>query len=187
MEDKKNFGRFETEMAMYQANLGSYKFDEMMDKQAKRLNKAISRPERTKVLNVEFIISRYDIIIKRSNTTVTEYFNKEENRLAINGKSIWLKNKYSKNDLCTKDEDYHEFLQVIEYLKSNTFQITYYGETRFITPHIQTGLIKYIDRIRAEYKLNTADTSKLKELYPVDYEENYEKLSEMEFQTVGKN
>ena len=187
MEDKKNFERRETEMSMYQANIGSYKFDEMMEKQAKRLNKAISRPERTKVLNVEFIISRYDIIIKRSNTTVAEYFNKEENRLAINGKSIWLKNKYSKNDLCTNDADYHEFLQVIEYLKSNTFQLTYYGETRFITPKIQDWLIKYIDRIRAEYKLNTSDTSKLKELYPVDYEENYEKLSEMEFKTVGKN
>ena len=187
MEDKKNFERRETEMSMYQANIGSYKFDEMMEKQAKRLNKAISRPERTKVLNVEFIISRYDIIIKRSNTTVAEYFNKEENRLVINGKSIWLKNKYSKNDLCTNDADYHEFLQVIEYLKSNTFQLTYYGETRFITPKIQDWLIKYIDRIRAEYKLNTADTSKLKELYPVEYEENYEKLSEMEFQTVGKD
>lgn len=81
MEDKKNFERRETEMAMYQVNLNSYHFYTLMDKQEKRLNKAISRPERTKVLNVEFIISRYDIILKRSNTTVTEYFNCDENKI----------------------------------------------------------------------------------------------------------
>lgn len=181
MEDKKNFERRETELSMYQVNLESYQFDHLMEKQAKRLNKAISRPERTKVLTVEFIISRYDIILKRSNTTVTEYFNRDENKITANGKLIWLKNKYLKNDLCTDDSIYQEFKDVIEYLKDQSFQITYYDEVRFITSKIQTGLIKYIDRIRSEYKLNTLDTGKLKEVYPIEYEENMEKLSEMEF------
>lgn len=152
----------------------------LMDRQAKRLNKAIAREAR-RTLQVEFQIARYDILLNRSNTTVTEYFNRPKNKIMVGDRLSFLEQKYSKNDLCTDDNKYKEFKNVLEYLVGNTFQLEYYGETRFITPVIQKGLIKYIDRMRELYRLNTMDTDKLSEAYPIAYEENVEMLSELEF------
>lgn len=180
MEDQKVLDKYKTEMDMMQLNYQSYQWEKLCRAQYTRLEKAIARKEKN-ALNVEVIISRYDIIFRRSNNKVTEYFNLEENKLEVNGKLIWLPNKYSKNDLCVHDDIYSEFKEVMARLTEWTFQVTFKGDTRFISLKAQPWLLKYIEKIRKQYALNTCDTALLKEKFPTEYEENYEMLSEMEF------
>lgn len=177
----RNFEKHKTEMSIFEVNTKSYQFDELMRTQKRRLDRALSRPEKEDEMFVEFIISRYDIIIKRSNTKVVEYFNKPENCILEISSKFFLPNKYSKNELCTNDAKYEELKKVIAYLQSSTFKVEYAEEDRFITAKCQKGLMLYVDKIRREYQLNTCWTDKLKENYPIEYEENYEKLSEITF------
>lgn len=180
MEDAKVLDKYKTEMDMMQVNYPSYEWEKLCRAQYTRLEKALRRKEKN-ALHVEVIVSRYDIIFRRSNNKVTEYFNEELNKLEVNGKLIWLPNKYSKNDLCVHDDKYSEFKEVIARLTEWTFQVTFKGDTRFISLKAQPWLLKYIEKIRKQYALNTCDTALLKENFPTEYEENYEMLSEMEF------
>lgn len=111
MEDQKVLDKYKTEMDMMQVNYPSYQWEKLCRAQYTRLEKALRRKEKN-ALNVEIIINRYDIIFRRSNNKVTEYFNEEANKLEVNGKLIWLPNKYSKNDLCVHDDKYSEFKEV---------------------------------------------------------------------------
>lgn len=112
MEDAKVLDKYKTEMDMMQVNYPSYEWEKLCRAQYTRLEKALRRKEKN-ALHVEVIVSRYDIIFRRSNNKVTEYFNEELNKLEVNGKLIWLPNKYSKNDLCVHDDKYSEFKEVI--------------------------------------------------------------------------
>lgn len=177
----RNYELQNTELSIFEVNFSSYQFDELMRKQVLRLNKAISRPDKVKVMQVTFEIARYDIIIKRSNNAVTEYFNKPEHQFAYDGNIIWLRNKYSKNDLCTDDAVYEEFKATVDYMTHNEFAVEYKDETRFIGASVQKGLLAYVEKIRRLYVLNTMDTAKLSEAFPIEYEENIEKLSDLSF------
>ena len=185
MEDAKVLDKYKAEMDMMQVNYPSYQWEKLCRAQYTRLENALRRKEKN-ALTIEVIISRYDIIFRRSNNKVTEYFNQELNKLEVNGKLIWLPNKYTKNDLAVHDDIYSEFQQVMSRLVEWEFQITYKGDTRFISLKAQKWLGKYIEKIRKQYALNTSDTALLKDNFPVEYEENYEMLSEIEF-PVMKN
>lgn len=180
-ESVRNLERRKTELAMFETNVWSYQFDEMMRKQALRLNKAIARPDRPKVNELQYKIARYDIVLKRSNNAVTEFFNRDENKFLYNDKLRWVEHKFSKNDLCTDDDTYEFFKATLQHTLNNKFIIELKDEKREITTVVQKGLLAYVDRIRRLYKLNTLDTALLAETYPIEYEENLEMLSEIEY------
>lgn len=184
-EQVRNLELYKTEIAMLECNVPSYKWEELLRKQYTRLEKALARTPKTE-LHIEVVITRYDILLRRSNTTVAEFFNKEENKVEINGKLIWVPNKYTKNELAVHDDKYIEFVQVIQALKSWEFPVVYKGDDRLITLKSQPGLMRHVEKLRRNYKLNSCDTSKLKEQFPIEYEENFEVLSELEFPSVDK-
>jgi len=179
--------RIEEEKAILEVNLGSYhQWRDLLTKQSRRLFREAHRPEREHEMYVEIIIGRYDIIVRRSNSHVSAYLNQQENQFSFGGGLKWVEKKYSKNTLATNQDSYDEFIEAIKFL-SNDNHFVVLGEKKIkLEFRLQKGLMKHIEKFRKLYRLNSMDTALIRTEFPVEFEENYDRLAELVFPTFDK-
>lgn len=130
---------------------------------------------------LKFCKSEHEIILRRSKSIVTEVLNKERIDIDNSWSSKRIPNTFNINDLITDNSYYEEFKSWVKYLDSSNFKIVYSDRVEKINIKYDLDVISFIEKKRNKYKIDSTPNDKLKECFPVEYETNYDMLSEMEF------
>lgn len=124
---------------------------------------------------VKVYLTSYGVRFARSSNVVS-YFN----ALSDENKEHTFWNSLTKNDIITNDKIRDTFFRQIEHLKQDHF-VDYKGNRVKVDIHFSIDFKKFFDKKIAKYELNRLPTSELAKVYPAEYEQNYEMLSELNF------